>query len=147
MNLWIDHLLRSRLCYLLATSLLTYVFWWSGLTKVLDFEAATGEMTHFGLQPAALFALVTIAVQLLGSMAIVAGSRWAWLGAGALAVFTLSTIPLAHRFWDMTGTEAFLEKALVQDHISVIGGLAVAAILAHQRRQQLSHQEAEPSSL
>ena len=138
MNLWIDHILRSRLFYLVATSLLTYVFWWSGLTKVLDFQATVGEMEHFGLQPAVLFALATIAVQLLGSMAIVTCSRWAWLGAGALAGFTLSTIPLAHRFWDMTGMEAFLEKALVQDHISVIGGLAVAAILAHQRRQQLS---------
>ena len=108
MKLWIDHVLRSRLFYLLATSLLTYVFWWSGLTKVLDFQTAIGEMEHFGLRPAALF---------------------------------------AHRFWAMTGMEAFLEKALVQDHISVIGGLAVAAILAHQRRQQLSHKEAGSSSL
>ena len=147
MKLWIDHVLRSRLFYLLATSLLTYVFWWSGLTKVLDFQTAIGEMEHFGLRPAALFAIATIAVQLLGSIAIVTCSRWAWLGAGALAGFTLTTIPLAHRFWTMTGMEAFLEKALVQDHISVIGGLAVAAILAHQRRQHLSHKEAGSSSL
>ena len=136
MNQWLDHILRSRFSYLLATSLLTYVFWWSGLTKILDFQAAIGEMAHFGLRPAALFAIATIAVQLAASAAIVTCSRWAWLGAGALAVFTLSTIPVAHRFWDMTGMEAFLEKALVQDHVSVIGGLAVAAMLAHHRRSQ-----------
>ncbi len=52
-----------------------------------------------------------------------------------LSVFTLSTIPLAHRFWEMQGLEAFLEQALVQDHLSVIGGLAVAAALAHAYRQ------------
>ena len=139
MKTLIDNVLRSRVSYLLATALLTYIFWWSGLSKVLDFQSALKEMEHFALKPAALFAVLTIAVQLLGSLAIIACSRWAWLGAGALAVFTLSTIPVAHRFWSMTGMEAFLEKALVQDHISVIGGLAVAAILAHHRRNALSH--------
>ena len=138
MKTLIDNVLRSRVSYLLATTLLTYIFWWSGLSKVLDFQSALKEMEHFGLKPAALFAMLTIAVQLLGSLAIIACSRWAWVGAGALAVFTLSTIPVAHRFWSMTGMEAFLEKALVQDHFSVIGGLAVAAILAHHRRNALS---------
>jgi uncharacterized membrane protein YphA (DoxX/SURF4 family) len=138
MHALIDNALRSRPFYLLATALLTYVFWWSGLNKVLDFQTAIGEMAHFGLQPAALFAIATIAVQLAAPLAIMAGSRWAWLGAAALAGFTLATIPVAHRFWEMNGLEGFLEKALVQDHLSVIGGLAVAAILAHQRRQSVS---------
>ena len=138
MKTLIDNVLRSRASYLLATALLTYIFWWSGLNKVLDFQSALKEMEHFALKPAPLFAVLTIAVQLLGSLAIIACSRWAWLGAGALAVFTLSTIPVAHRFWSMTGMEAFLEKALVQDHFSVIGGLAVAAILAHHKRNALS---------
>lgn len=127
--------LQSRVYYTLTTALLTYIFWWSGINKVFDFGGAMAEMQHFGLEPAALFALATIAVQLLGSLAIITASRWAWLGAGALAVFTLSTIPLAHRFWAMEGMVAFLEKALVQDHMSVIGGLAVAAALAHTRRK------------
>lgn len=131
----LNTLLQSRLYYTLATALLTYIFWWSGLHKVLDFGGAMAEMEHFGLRPTALFAVATIAVQLLGSLAIITASRWAWLGAGALAVFTLSTIPLAHQFWAMEGMQAFLEKALVQDHMSVIGGLAVAAALASLRRQ------------
>lgn len=79
--------------------------------------------------------MLTITVQLLGSWLIISASRLAWLGALMLSVFTLSTIPLAHRFWEMQGLEAFLEQALVQDHLSVIGGLAVAAALAHAYRQ------------
>lgn len=138
MNALIDSVLRSRFSYLSATALLTYIFWWSGLNKVLDFQAAIGEMEHFGLRPAASFAVGTIAVQLAAPLAIVTCSRWAWLGAAVLAGFTLTTIPIAHRFWEMDGMEGFLEKALVQDHMSVIGGLAVAAILAHQRRQSLN---------
>lgn len=62
----------------------------------------------------------------------------AWLGALMLSVFTLSAIPLAHRFWEMQGLEAFLEQVLVQDHISVIGGLLVAAALAQVHRQSRS---------
>lgn len=131
----LNTLLQSRVYYTLATALLTYIFWWSGLSKIFDFAGAMAEMEHFGLHPAALFAAATIALQVLGSLAIISASRWAWLGAGALAVFTLSTIPLAHRFWEMEGMVAFLEKALVQEHISLIGGLAVAAALASMRRK------------
>ena len=131
----LNTLLQSRVYYTLATALLTYIFWWSGLSKIFDFSGAMAEMEHFGLRPAALFATATIALQVLGSLAIISASRWAWLGAGALAVFTLSTIPLAHRFWEMEGMVAFLEKALVQEHISLIGGLAVAAALASMRRK------------
>ena len=131
----LNTLLQSRVYYTLATALLTYIFWWSGLNKIFNFSGAMAEMEHFGLRPAALFAAATIALQVLGSLAIISASRWAWLGAGALAVFTLSTIPLAHRFWEMEGMVAFLEKALVQEHISLIGGLAVAAALASMRRK------------
>ena len=131
----LNTLLQSRVYYTLATALLTYIFWWSGLSKIFDFSGAMAEMEHFGLRPAALFATATIALQVLGSLAIISASRWAWLGAGALAVFTLSTIPLAHRFWEMEGMVAFLEKALVQEHFSLIGGLAVAAALASMRRK------------
>ena len=131
----LNTLLQSRVYYTLATALLTYIFWWSGLSKIFDFSGAMAEMEHFGLRPSALFAAATIALQVLGSLAIISASRWAWLGAGALAVFTLSTIPLAHRFWEMEGMVAFLEKALVQEHISLIGGLAVAAALASMRRK------------
>jgi transmembrane protein len=45
-------------------------------------------------------------------------------------VFTLATIPVAHQFWTMEGMVAFLDKALVQEHFSVIGGLILVAILA-----------------
>ena len=135
MKALIDNVLRSRASYLLATALLTYIFWWSGITKLLDWPGAVAEMQHFGLNPPAFFAALTVGVQLAGSLLIVTAGRWAWLGAGALATFTLATIPMAHRFWEMDGMVAMLEKALVQDHISVVGGLAAAAALAHFRVQ------------
>ena len=130
MQSFIHTLLRSRTLYQLGALLLTSMFWWSGLVKLFDFGAAQGEMAHFGMQPAALFAAATIAVQLGGSALIVFGRRWAWLGAGALAAFTLATIPLAHAFWTLGGSAAFVEKTFAQEHTSVIGALVLAAILA-----------------
>ena len=136
----IDHpiqtLLRSRWLFHVSALVLTFIYWWSGLTKLFNFAAAQAEMSHFGLNPPGLFAALTIAVQLGGSALIITGSRWAWLGAGALAVFTLATIPLAHRFWEMEGLVAVLDQAIVHEHISVIGGLALAAILSDIRRSK-----------
>lgn len=130
----IQSVLRSRWLFHLGALVLTFVYWWSGLSKIFDFSGAQSEMAHFGLHPTTLFALSTIAVQLGGSVLLISGSRWAWLGAAGLAVFTLATIPLAHRFWEMEGMVAFLEKALVQEHITVVGGLILAAVAAQLRR-------------
>ncbi len=130
----VQRLLRSSWLFHVGALVLTFVYWWSGLNKVIDFPGARAEMAHFGLNPTILFALLTITVQLGGSALVISGSRWAWLGAGALAVFTLATIPLAHRFWEMEGMIAFLEKALVQEHVTVVGGLIIAAVAAELRR-------------
>jgi transmembrane protein len=124
--------LRSPALFYAAAAALTFIYWWSGFTKLWDLSGVEGEMMHFGLKPPLFFALSTIALQLGGSALILFGGRWAWLGAGALALalFTLATIPLAHDFWNMEGPVAFVEKTLVQEHIAVIGGLMLAAILA-----------------
>jgi transmembrane protein len=132
----IEKLLRARWFFYVATTVLTFIFWGSGIAKLLDFKMAQGEMAHFGLNPPVLFAIATIVVQLGGSALLISGSRFAWLGAGALAVFTIATIPIAHRFWELTGEVAFLEKMFVFEHITVIGGLAVAAMAAELRRKQ-----------
>jgi uncharacterized membrane protein YphA (DoxX/SURF4 family) len=93
---------------LIGRILLTSPFWISGVLKLFDFPSAVGEAAHFGLQPAALVAVVIILLQIGGSLAVVLG-RWTWLGAGALGVFT----------------------ALA----NLVGGLILAAILAESRRR------------
>jgi len=110
----------------LARIVLTSMFWGSGIAKLLDFPAALGEMTHFGLNPPAVFAVATIIVQLVGSLLIIL-NRWTWLGAGALGVFTLLTIPIAHNFWAMEEPFKTIEFYVVTEHISIIGALMVVA--------------------
>lgn len=110
----------------LARTILTFMFWASGLSKLLDFQGGVAEMAHFGLEPAALFNVAVLVTQLVGSALIIA-NRWTWLGAGALAVFTALTIPIVHTFWKMDEPFKTMEFYVVMEHISIIGGLMVVA--------------------
>jgi uncharacterized membrane protein YphA (DoxX/SURF4 family) len=111
---------------------MTYMFWRSGVAKLWDFSGTLGEMAHFGLNPAWLFAAGTIALQFAGSALVVFGGRFAWLGAAPLALFTLASIPIAHDFWNMRPEAAFGERLIAQEHVSVVGGLLLAALLARE---------------
>ncbi|HEY0235030.1 MAG TPA: DoxX family membrane protein [Afipia sp.] len=51
--------------------LLTFPFWGSGLSKLIDFSGGTAEMAGFGLKPAVLFNAFVLVTQLLGSAAII----------------------------------------------------------------------------
>lgn len=127
----IARLLDSPAVNVFARVLLTFMYWGSGLSKLIDFQGGVGEMAHFGLEPAWLFNVLTLVVQLVGSLMIIF-NRYAWLGAGALAVFTIATIPVAHAFWTMPQPAATLEMYVVIEHITVLGGLLMAAILAQR---------------
>lgn len=110
----------------LARITLTFMFWASGIAKLLDFPGAVAEMAHFGLNPPAVFAGATIIVQLVGSALIIL-NRWTRLGAGMLGVFTALTIPIAHTFWSMEEPFKTIEFYVVMEHITVIGALMVVA--------------------
>ncbi|MBB3910972.1 DoxX family protein [Sphingomonas desiccabilis] len=133
MNEKIDRLLRRPVLAFVARFALTFPFWGSGLSKLINFDAGVAEMAHFGLEPAVAFNLATIVVQLGGSLLIIA-NRLAWLGAGALAVFTGLTVILVHHFWTMT-EEPFRTIAFhtAVEHVGIIGGLLAVTILAAHR--------------
>ena len=126
---WLD----SPALALIARILLTLPYWASGLSKSIDFQGAIAEMTQFGLRPPAAYAIATIVCQLVGS-ALVIVNRFTWLGAGALAVFTALTIPIAHDFWNLSGEKAQTEMFFVVEHIGLIGGLMLVAILSRQSK-------------
>jgi transmembrane protein len=135
--------------FYLGAVVLTYMFWWSGLTKLWNFAGAQGEMAHFGLNPPWFFAAATIVVQLAGSALVIFGGRLAWCGAGALALFTLGTIPIGHDFWNLGGEAALIHKLWSQEHVSIVGGLVLAAILASLRSERAApgsarHQADDP---
>ncbi len=128
-------LLNSPAGNLVIRLTLSTMFWTSGIEKVLNWDASLGEMAHFGLLPAPLFAAATVAT-LFGGPILFLSRKYVWIGAGWMAVFTLLTIPIVHNFWAMTGPEKVGEWRTAMEHISVVGGLAMAAALASRDQAQ-----------
>lgn len=97
-----------------------------GLVKLTDFGGAVGEMTHFGLTPAAPFAVMVIVLELGASVLILTG-RLRWLGALALALFTLAATFLANRFWGMAMPDRFAAENSFFEHLGLVGGFLLVA--------------------
>lgn len=128
----IDRLLASPACALLARLLLASAYAWSGVAKLLDFPATIAEMSAVGLAWPTAAAALTIVVQLGGSLLLVA-NRAAWLGAFALAAFTLAASVVAHAFWTLDGAARGQALATFLEHLGLIGGFLLVAILDRRR--------------
>lgn len=126
----INALLDSRATVFIARVALTLPFWWSGFDKLFHPGAAIAEIQSIGLPPSWTLYVLLLIVQLGGSMAIIA-NRYAWLGAGALGVFTAIVTYIAHAFWKLDGAARFAEMNVFMEHIALIAGMAFAALHAH----------------
>lgn len=111
-----------------ARVVLTFIFWGAAIGKIVDYPGTLAEFAHFGVEPATALAPLAIAVLLIGSVLVIL-NRAAWLGFGMLATFTALTIPIAHPFWSAQGEQAVMEFHVFVEHVSLIGGLMVGAIL------------------
>ena len=127
-------ILRMAWAGYVTRGLLTFMFWSSGLAKLLDVDAGLAEMQHFGLLPDWLFYGATVAILLGGSLLVIL-DQWTWLGGGILAVFTVLTIPIAHDFWTMQEPLRTMEFHVVMEHITVVGALlfAIYASAIHRK--------------
>ena len=127
-------LLKAPALSILARVLLTLPYWWSGLSKLANLDGALGEAAHFGLKPAWLVVAVTVLVQLGGSILLILG-RAGLLAAGALGVFTALATLVAHPFWTVADPmERFHALNTFLEHIGLIGGFMLAAILVERDR-------------
>lgn len=99
------------------------------LTKIFDFNGAMAEMEHFGLHPAAGFAVAVILFELVASAMVVSGLL-RWLGALALAGFTLLATLIALRFWEMApGMDRMMATNAFFEHIGLAGAFVIVAAL------------------
>jgi uncharacterized membrane protein YphA (DoxX/SURF4 family) len=127
-------LLRTPAFGPVARAVLTAPYWIAGLYKLTHLPDALGEATHFGLEPAGLVVAATIAVQLGGSLLLITG-RLGWLAAGALGVFTALATLIAHPYWTVADPmERFHAMNSFLEHIGLIGGFMLAAILVEKER-------------
>ena len=92
-----------------------------------DFGGAVAEVRGLGLAPAAPVAAATAALQLAAPALILSGWH-RWLGALALAVFTVLAALLADRFWQASGAERRRLGIAFCEHIALAGGLLLVAL-------------------
>jgi uncharacterized membrane protein YphA (DoxX/SURF4 family) len=133
---FVDALLDWRWTGFLARLALVGAYLLGGIVKASDWHGAVAEQAHFGMYPPALWAALTIAVEIIGPLLILSG-RLVWLGAGMLGVFTLLAAVTANAFWSMpTGQERFMAMNGFFEHLGLIGGFVLAALVAEleQRR-------------
>lgn len=107
-----------------------------GIVKASDWTAAVAEQAHFGMSPPALWAALTVAIEIVGPLLILSG-RFVWLGAGMLGVFTLFAAITANAFWAMpAGQERFMTTNAFFEHLGLIGGFVLAAMVAEMEARR-----------
>ena len=125
-------MLGSRLLHRLALLALCAAYLQGGLNKALDFDGAVAEMRHFNLEPAAALAAATIALEIGASVLILSGYL-RWLGALALAGFTLMASFLANPFWSAAAERLAMANAFFE-HLGLAGGFLLVAWQDVRRR-------------
>ncbi|QND94541.1 DoxX [Burkholderia cenocepacia] len=130
---WVRVLLSQPWVLPLARLALVSAYLLGGVAKALDFPGAVAEQAHFGLQPAALWAALAIAVEIIGSLCVVF-RRFTWLGAGSLGMLTLVAMVVANDFWNRTGAEHFMALNSFFEHLGLIAALVLATMLDDARQ-------------
>lgn len=133
---FVDAILDWRLTWFLARLALVSAYVLGGVVKATNWPSAIAEQAHFGMSPPALWAALTIGVELVGPILILTG-RFVWLGAGMLGVFTLLAAFTANAFWAMpAGQERFMATNAFFEHVGLIGGFVLVALVADRERRR-----------
>jgi uncharacterized membrane protein YphA (DoxX/SURF4 family) len=127
---FVQAILNWRGASLAARLALSSAYLLGAAVKLSDLPAAVAEQAHFHMPMPALFAALTIAVELIGPVLILSG-RLVWLGAGMLGVFTALAAITANAFWAMApGPDRFAATNAFFEHLGLVGGFILAALLA-----------------
>ena len=99
----------------------------AGLGKLTSFVGTVGYISSIGLPLPTLAAAMALTVEIVGSLALLAGFGTR-IAAAVLAAFTLVASFFFHAYWAVPADQAFVTQLLFFKNIAVVGGLlAIAA--------------------
>ncbi|WP_375787010.1 DoxX family protein [Bradyrhizobium sp. Pha-3] len=136
---WIAAILSWPALLPISRIALVSAFLIGGIQKLSDFNGAVAEQAHFGLEPAWLWAIAAIIVELSGSVLVIWG-RFVWLGAGGLGVLTAVAMFTANSFWSMEGHDRFMALNAFFEHLGLIAGLVLVSVLSIRPQSEKSHE-------
>jgi uncharacterized membrane protein YphA (DoxX/SURF4 family) len=112
---------------LLLRFLLCSAYVWSGVTKLVAFNATARHFsTRFQLPAPRSAVALTIAVQLIGSAMFVTG----WMApaaAVALALFTMAATVVVYPFWKLSGVERARNIETFLEHVGLASAFLILA--------------------
>jgi putative oxidoreductase len=117
----------SKPLTLIARILLAAIFITAGLSKIGGFEGTVGYIASKGLPFAGLIAALTIAIEVLGGIAIVLGYKVRIAGF-VLAVFTILAAIIFHSFWNVPADQAYIQNIMFMKNLSMAGGLLLLTV-------------------
>jgi putative oxidoreductase len=112
--------------------LIAVLFLPDGIGKVFRFGFISGMVAGKGLPLPELVTCAVIALEVLASLALLAGFRTRW-AAVALAIFSLLAAVLFHDFWAAPANMAVFQQISFFKNIGLAGGLLVLAALGPGR--------------
>lgn len=110
-----------------ARLLMVALFLPAGIGKLTGFAGTVGYISSVGLPFPTLATAVAAIVEIVGSLALLAGFGTR-IAAAVLAAFTLVASFFFHNYWGVPADQAFMQQLLFFKNIAVVGGLlAIAA--------------------
>lgn len=112
----------ASIAALVGRVLLALMFVIAGVGKIGGFEGTVGFIASKGLPLPAVLAAGTVALEIVGGLALIAGfkARWAAL---ALAAFTLLATVLFHNYWAMPAEQQYVQQLMFLKNLGVAGGM------------------------
>jgi putative oxidoreductase len=116
----------QNLLSLAGRLLLALLFLPAGIGKITGFAGTVGYIASVGLPLPAVGAVLAIAVEVIGSLALIIGfaTRPAAL---IMAAFTLVASFFFHAYWAVPAEQQFVTQLLFFKNIAVVGGLLTLA--------------------
>lgn len=111
---------------LAARLLFVALFLPAGIGKLTGFAGTVGYISSVGLPLPAVGAALALVVEIVGSLALLAGYGTR-LAALVLAAFTLLASLFFHAYWAAPADQAFVQQLLFFKNIGVVGGLLALA--------------------
>ena len=114
--------LQNDFILLVGRLLLSFMFVISGVNKIMAFTATADYMSAAGLPAASLLLVLTIAVEVLGGLAIAIGwqTRWAAL---VIFLFLIPVTYVFHAFWNVDPAQAQNQMNHFMKNLTIMGGM------------------------
>lgn len=106
--------------------LIAALFLPAGIGKITGFAGTVGYIGSVGLPLPALGAALAIAVEVLGSIALIVGYQTR-IAAVVLGLFTLVASFFFHAYWSVPAEQAFVQQLMFFKNVAVVGGLFILA--------------------